>query len=418
MVQHPGSLFNSEFHDDFGTWALAYIPTGGADYGEVVAVAEAVGDGDDDAFYEAWMAAGDRIHGEAVAALGAGHRATARDGLLRAACFYSVAYHPLYGEPVDPRLLVAYDKQISAFNHALTLAEVPVEQVRIPFGNIRMPAYVIPAVGYEKDVRPLLILTNGYDATVTDLYFASAVAASRRGYHCLIFDGPGQGELLYKQGVPLRADWEVVITAVVDYVETLSIVDVSRIALNGWSLGGYLAPRAVSGEPRIAACIADPGQWDVGRSLRGFAVHMGASPDAFADLNNLDDEFFDRMLEMINADRKLRWSILQRGFWVNGVNDLRSFIKAMTEFTLVDRVGQIRCPMLITMAENDPLAAGAHEFFDALTSPKTLMRFTAAEGAGDHCEMGNRSIINHRMLDWLDDQPLLVTSNSKHAKQF
>ena len=51
---------------------------------------------------------------------------------------------------------------------------------------------------------PLLILTNGYDATVTDMYFASAVAASRRGYHCLLFDGPGQGGTLYEQGVRLR----------------------------------------------------------------------------------------------------------------------------------------------------------------------------------------------------------------------
>jgi hypothetical protein len=34
--------------------------------------------------------------------------------------------------------------------------------------------------------------------------------------------------------------------------------------------------------------------------------------------------------------------------------------------------------------------------------PKALLRFTAAEGAGEHCEMGNRSLANLRMLDWLD----------------
>ena len=32
-----------------------------------------------------------------------------------------------------------------------------------------------------------------------------------------------------------------------------------RIALYGLSLGGYLALRAASSEPRLAACIADPG---------------------------------------------------------------------------------------------------------------------------------------------------------------
>ena len=60
------------------------------------------------------------------------------------------------------------------------------------------------------------------------------------------------------------------------------------------------------------------------------------------------------------------------------------------------------CPTLLTSAENDPLAAGAQAFFDALRCPKDLIRFTAAEGAGDHCEMGNRSLLNRRVLDWLD----------------
>jgi hypothetical protein len=50
-------LFRTDLHEAFGTWPLAYIPYGGADFGEVRAVAEAVGDGDDAAFYDAWNAA-------------------------------------------------------------------------------------------------------------------------------------------------------------------------------------------------------------------------------------------------------------------------------------------------------------------------------------------------------------------------
>ncbi len=58
-----------------------------------------------------------------------------------------------------------------------------------------------------KTMRPLIIFNNGYDCTVTDTYFACAVAASRRGYHSLLFDGPGQGSMLYEHGIPLRPDW-------------------------------------------------------------------------------------------------------------------------------------------------------------------------------------------------------------------
>jgi hypothetical protein len=32
-----------------------------------------------------------------------------------------------------------------------------------------------------------------------------------------------------------------------------------------------------------------------------------------------------------------------------------------------------------------------------------LIKFTAAEGAGDHCEMMNRSLVNRAVLEWLDE---------------
>jgi hypothetical protein len=56
------------------------------------------------------------------------------------------------------------------------------------------------------------------------------------------------------------------------------------------------------------------------------------------------------------------------------------------------------------VAENDSLGAFAQSFFEALRCPKTLVRFSAAEGAGDHCERQNRSLLNRRVLDWLDEQ--------------
>jgi len=218
-------LFENEFHDEFGTWPLAYIPYGGADFGEIAAVAKAVDKDDDGAFYHAFVAAGDRMAAEAEKTLAKGHRASARELFLRASVFYATSFHPIYGKPVDPRLLAAFRKQVAAFDRSLALGDPPVQPMRIPFASAQMAAYLIPAVGHERDVRPLLILTNGYDATITDMYFASAVAASRRGYHVLMFDGPGQGEMLYVQGVPMRGDWEAVITKVVDFALTLPNVD-------------------------------------------------------------------------------------------------------------------------------------------------------------------------------------------------
>ena len=60
-----GLIFKDQLHDEFGTLPLAYIPYGGADFGEVAAVGLAVGDGDDSAFYDAWVGAAKRLAGEA-----------------------------------------------------------------------------------------------------------------------------------------------------------------------------------------------------------------------------------------------------------------------------------------------------------------------------------------------------------------
>ena len=60
-----------------------------------------------------------------------------------------------------------------------------------------------------------------------------------RGYHCLSFNGPGQGDSLWVRKLYFRPDWEKVITPVVDYALRRREVDPMRIALIGVSQGGY-----------------------------------------------------------------------------------------------------------------------------------------------------------------------------------
>ena len=266
-----------------------------------------------------------------------------------------------------------------------------------------MPAYFVPAAGFIDVQRPTIIFTNGYDGTLTDMFFASAVAAGRRGYHSLLFDGPGQGGMLFKQNIPLRPDWETVIKAVVDFALAIPQVDPQKIVLSGWSLGGYFAPRAASGEHRLAACVADPGQWAILDSIRATAIRMGLPPAAAADLGSIDEGTLRLFEGAVMGNAGQRWKVVQRGFWANGVSNLRDYFKETERFTMKGRAEMIRCPTLLTAAENDPLAIGAQTLFDALKCPKALIKFTAAEGAGGHCEMMNRSLANRTVLDWLDE---------------
>ena len=113
-----GRFFTDAMHDQFGSWLLGYTATGGPDTGLLAAVGAAVGEGDGDAYYAAWMEAGDRLLAEAEATT---HRESRCRLSLWAAVCYVTSYHPLYGKPVDPRLTAAFRKQIAAFDAGLAL---------------------------------------------------------------------------------------------------------------------------------------------------------------------------------------------------------------------------------------------------------------------------------------------------------
>ncbi len=41
--------------------------------------------------------------------------------------------------------------------------------------------------------------------------------------------------------------------------------------------------------------------------------------------------------------------------------------------------------------------------YAALKAPKTLHIFTEEEGAAEHCQQGNLTLLNQVLFDWLDE---------------
>ena len=396
-------FFQDPLFEDFTlSLGLGLASHGGPELGVVQATCAGIVDGDEESWYTAWSATADRLVQEGDASAQGGHAVSARESYLRACVCYSAAYHPLFGAPVDPRLLEAFRRQRAAFEKAAALIEPPGERLAIGFEGAELPAYLFRAPGAAAP-RPLLIATNGYDATIYEMFLGQAVPALRRGYHCLIFDGPGQGAVLYEQGIPIRADWEAVVGAVIDAVVDREDVDPDRIALTGWSLGGHLALRAASGEPRIAACVADPGLLSIAAGVVGRLRAAGVPEDVIERYPDIPDATLAPMAEAIHADRAQRWAVEQRGFWVHGVDTLAGYLRATAPFDLQGRLARIGCPTAVTAAEDDPLSRSAQQIYDALPGAKALLRFGTAEGAGDHCEMRNRTLLDQRVFDWLDD---------------
>lgn len=392
-------MFPDPLHDEFAGWVLGASPHGGGDAGEVLYLAKQVKPGDDDSFYAAFCGLAKRRIAEGDEALAKGHTHTARDCYLRAASFLTVAYHPLYGTPVDPRLVEAFRLQMQTFEKALALFTPAAESVDIPYEGTKLPAWLLRAPGSAGETRPLVIAGGGWDSTMVDNYFGIGAAALARGYHVLLADGPGQGRLLIEEGLPLRHDWEKVVTPQIDAALRLEGVDGKRIVYWPWSLGGYMAPRVAAFEHRLAAVIADPGQIDVGGKFDAILDRFHLAADA------LDHPVVAKLVTaFIGSQRELAWKIIKRGFWTNGARDLRSFLEEMKKWKLsTDQVAQIRTPMLVTAAESDLASSNAQQLFDAIKAPKAMLRFADADGAGMHCEALNRSMATRKMLDWLDD---------------
>src|SRR5262245_25112319 len=113
-----GLLFDDPLFEQFGMRALGQVVYAGADVGECLVTAERITAGDIDSYHREWVATADRVAAIADESAGRGHRVSAREAYLRASTYYRVAYFPLYGRPIDPRLAAAFGREMATFAQA------------------------------------------------------------------------------------------------------------------------------------------------------------------------------------------------------------------------------------------------------------------------------------------------------------
>ncbi len=388
-------FFDDENFDGQLQRAVGKADSGMANVGECLAIAAQVTPGDRDSWYRSWSDFAARLAAEADAAQAAGHRVSARSAYLRACEYFRQAFF-FHREDLDGHeLRTAYSASVAAFRRALPLLD---HDATVLTGAVS--GYLFTPAG-ASDPLPTLLHLGGYDGTAEELW-ASAYPALERGYAFAAVDGPGQGTVLYDQRIPMRPDWENVVPAMVDALAENTTVDERRITLVGRSFGGLLAPRGASGEHRLAALIADPGQYDMGAAVVGRLGDLAS---------RLDDPTADPVFEDL-LNKPATATFLAPRMVTHGTPTVRGYFNDMTRYHNRETAAGITCPSFVTDNETDHVSTGqGRQLYEHFTCPKDFRLFTRAEGAEGHCEGMAPIVFWTAALNWLDD--VLISTGDK-----
>ncbi len=370
---------------------------GAADAGEVLSTIERIPPGNFEAWYREWLRTAERLEETAAGCFSAGRSVSARRTFLRAASYFSAAAVFIDGTEDPSRGVKAWKRHMSCWEKFTALIDPPAERVSIPYPGTPMPGWFFsPARGGGP--RAVIIFNNGSDGPTSAMWTCGVAGALERGYSALVFDGPGQNSMLWLHGIPFRPDWEKVIAPVVDFLHGRPEVDPDRIALSGISQGGYWILRALAFERRIAAGIADPGVIDVAA-----AFFRQLPPEMVSLLDSGEKEAFNTAME--EGIRRMGPRVRQNIEWRMKPYRARScydLFRMVREYNVREEIGRISCPVFVADPEDEQFWPGqSGEVYAALSCPKTIVRFTAEEGANWHCQPRARGLYDQRMFDWL-----------------
>ena len=375
---------------------LSEARMGMTDVGEVLDTASRVTAADEYSWTREFAKTAARLAAAAEAGEKGGHRLGAGESWMRAAAYYRAALHR-HPDPTAPEIRQYALKEVACFTRAVTLLTLPVQPVRIPYEGTTLPGYFFRSPTAGKSA-PLLIVHSGRDAWAEDDK-SIAEEATRRGWHCLLFDGPGQGQTLRLQGLAFRPDWEKVITPVIDFALRQPGVDPRRVALMGISMGGALAPRAAAFEKRLKLLVANPGVYDWSRVFNGFITERYPQ---IAEMPEKDPQGFNAiMAQVIEQNPFMRWGLTDT-MWKHGVSTPAQLVLDMNRYTNRGFAEKITAKTLVVDGEAEEWGQ-AKELFAALRCPKDYLLFTASEAAQLHVQTGSPAISNQRIFDWLED---------------
>jgi pimeloyl-ACP methyl ester carboxylesterase len=340
-------------------------------------VREIARQGDDagtEAFFSAWIKMADAVAELGDEAAASGHFLSAAEKYGRATAYYVTAER-MQSRHYAPRRQ-AYQTMLQTMQRMIAAGSLNCERVEIDYGNSRFPGLFVK--GHGAGPRPCIVFCNGLDSVKEMIYLTNRDEFAKRGISCLMIDQPGVGEALRLRGLCAIAESERWASAAVDYLATRSDVDVRRLGMMGWSLGGYYAPRAAAFEKRFKVCVAWGANHNWGEVQRRRLAKEGDRPVP---------HYWDHVM------------------WVWGKDSLDAFMDYAPKISLVGVLQNIEVPFLITHGANDrqiPLEYARQSYDEAVNSPLRVLKiFTEREGGIEHVSADNLEPVRSYIIDWL-----------------
>jgi dienelactone hydrolase len=209
-----------------------------------------------------WSAEGDELCRLAERSIEEGNVGKARAMLHEAVGCYHTGQHVFFIDSEQKEASQAKARDCyRRFNSLLQESEHPL-QIEVPFGNSKIPGYLRRSFEPKK---PLIIFVNGMDNIKEAEGHAQGMLFRQNGFNHFSFDGPGQGELWKDLKFDARTYHESV-SAIIDWFEQNPVfgIDLDRIGLVGFSLGGYLAPMCAAKDRRVKCVVGNSGLMYIG----------------------------------------------------------------------------------------------------------------------------------------------------------
>jgi pimeloyl-ACP methyl ester carboxylesterase len=374
-------------------WALANVAHRGAEIGEIFYIANRIKDGDPASWAYEWTQYAAALEQTASALEQKGHVQSAGEIRLRAFTYYRTG--SVGQRPSQPESRSTYDRLRHCFRRGVQLLNLPVEAVEVPYRGITLSGYFSKGMG--NGPRPTIITTHGGEMFSEDLFFWIGRTGMQRGYNILSLDTPGgPGIRFIAPDQHVRPYFEGGIQTLSDYALSRSETDPKRVAVMGFSGGGYFGMRLTSLDKRINALIASAPIYDL------YALAASEFPPA---LQKAPAFVGDALLKVAASLSPMTKVAMERVLWASGVNRVSELLALMKEAGAIDPHG-IDCPVLCLTGEGESKMQNAqaqHVFETLRNARKAFYLFKQNEGADAHCQVNNLTRLQEVTFDWLDD---------------